>query len=64
MARLTAAGKGFQISHYTHTHQVASLPPLEQWKIWTSRLDVIILIIVVGNSVFPCDILKELIGQF
>ena len=26
MARLTAAGKGFQISHYTHTHQVASLP--------------------------------------
>ena len=37
MARLTAAGKGFQISHYTHTHQVASHPPLEQWKIWTSR---------------------------
>ena len=26
MARLTAAGKGFQISHYPHTHQVASSP--------------------------------------
>ena len=51
MARLTAAGKGFQISHYTHTHQVVSLPPLEQWKIWTSRF-----------RRFPCDILKELRG--
>ena len=64
MARLTAAGKGFQISHYTHTHQVASLPPLEQWKIWTYSLDVIILIIVVGNSGFLYKNLKELIGQF
>ena len=38
MARLTTAGKGFQISHYTHTHQVAFLPSPRQWKIWTSRL--------------------------
>ena len=64
MARLTAAGKGFQITHYTHTQQVASLPPLENGRYGPIGLDVIILIIVVGNFCFPCDILKELIGQF
>ena len=64
MTRLTAAGKGFQISHYPHTHQVASLPPLDNGRYGPIGWDVIILIIVVGNSGFPCDILKELIGQF
>ena len=64
MARLITAGKGFQISHYTHTHQVASLPPLDNGRYWPIGLDVIILIIVVGNSGFPYENLKELIGQF
>ena len=50
--------------HTIHTPtEATSLPPLEQWKIWTLGLD-IILIIVVGNSGFPSDILKEFIGQF
>ena len=64
MARLTAACKGFQISHYTHTHQVVNLPPLDNGRYGPLGWDVIILIIVVGNSGFPCDILKEFIGQF
>ena len=38
MSRLTAAGKVFQISHYTHTHQGHSSSSPRQWKIWTSRL--------------------------
>ena len=56
--------KGFQISHYPHTHQVAFLPPLDNGRYGPLGWDVIILIIVVGNSSFPCDILKEFIGQF
>ena len=64
MTRLTAAGKGFQISHYAHTHHVASLPPLDNGRYGPLGWDVIILVIVVGNSGFPCDILKEFIGQF
>ena len=64
MTRLTAAGKGFQISHNAHTHQVANLPPLDNGRYGPLGWDVIILIIVVGDSGFSCDILKELIGQF
>ena len=38
MARLTAVGEGFPNSTlYTHTPRPLVLPPLEQWKIWTSR---------------------------
>ena len=61
---MTTAGKGFQISHYTHTHQVASLPPLDNGRYGPLGWDVVILIIVVGNSGFPYKNLKELIGQF
>ena len=40
--------------HTIHTPiKATSLPPLEQWKIWTSRFSLIILIRVVGNSGFP-----------
>ena len=57
--RLTAAGKGFP-NFTLHVH-----PPghylfllLEQWKIWISRFDIIILIIVVDKSGFPYNIFK------
>ena len=42
-ARLTAAGKGFQISHYPHTHQVAFLPPLDNGRYGPLGWDIIIL---------------------
>ena len=64
MTRLTAAGKGFQILHYTQTHQATKLPPLDNGRYGPLGWDIIILIIVVGNPGFPCDILKEFIGQF
>ena len=44
--------------------KAASLPPLEQWKIWASKFSRNNISKVVGNSGFPCDILKEFIGQF
>ena len=51
--------------HTIHTPTKAtSLPPLENGRYGPLGWDVIILITVVGNSGFPCDILKELIGQF
>ena len=42
-ARLTAAGKGFQISYYPHTHQVAFLPPLDNGRYGPLGWDVLIL---------------------
>ena len=51
--------------HTMHTPTKAtSLPPLDNGRYEPLGLDMIILIIVVGNSGFPCDILKEFIGQF
>ena len=51
--------------HTIHTPTKATkLPPLDNGRYGPLGWDVIILIIVVGNSGFPCDILKELIGQF
>ena len=36
--RLTAVGKGFpNFTLHTHPPRPLVLPPLEQWKIWTSR---------------------------
>ena len=37
MARLTTAGKGFQISHYPHTHQGRKTSSPKTMEIWTSR---------------------------
>ena len=49
--------------HTIHTPTKAtSLPPLEQWKIWTSRFS-LILVKVVGYSGFPYKNLKGLIGH-
>ena len=58
------AGKGFQISHYPHTHQVAFLPPLDNGRYGPLGWDVIILYCSSCNSGFSCDILKGFIGQF
>ena len=44
--------------------QSLSFLPLDNGRIWTYRFSRNnIYIVVVGNSGFPCDILKELIGQ-
>ena len=58
MTRPTAAGKGFQISHYhTPTRQLSSFPEImeDNEPIGFSRNN--INIVVVGNSGFPCDTL-------
>ena len=49
---------GFHFSHYTHTHQAttSSYPK-------DNGLDIIILIIMVDNSSFPCNIFKRRIGH-
>ena len=57
-----ARGSKFYTIH-TPT-KAARLPPLEQWKILTTRFSHNNICKVVGNSGFPCDILKEFIGQF
>ena len=51
--------------HTIHTPTKAiKLPPLDNGRYGPLGWDVIILIIVVGNSSFPCDIFKELIEHF
>ena len=51
--------------HTIHTPTKATrLPPLDSGRYGTLGWDVIILITAVGNFGFPCDISKELIGQF
>ena len=57
-ARLTAAGKGVQISHYhTPTRSLSSFPEImeESEPIGFSCNN--INIVIVGNSGFPCDTL-------
>ena len=59
-ARLTAAGKGFQISHYhTPTRSLSSFPEImeESEPIGLSCNNINTAIVVVGNSGFPCDTL-------
>ena len=51
--------------HTIHTPTKATkLPPLDNGRYGPIGLVVMILIIVVGNSGFPWDILKEFIGQY
>ena len=57
-----ARGSKFHTIH--KPTKATKLPPLDNGRYGPLGWDVIILIIVVGNSGFPCDILKELIGQF
>ena len=65
MARLTAAGKGFPNSTLsTHPPRPLDFLPKNNGRYGPLGLDVIILIIVVGNSGFLYKNLKELIGQF
>ena len=58
-ASLTAAGKGFQNFHVTHTHQTTSSScPKDNGRFGPLGLDIIILIIVVDNFSFPYNIFK------
>ena len=64
MASLTAVGKGFpNFTLHTHPPRPLVLPTPRRYG--PLGLDVIILIIVVDNSGFPCNIFKGIhIGQF